>query len=201
VLSRVPGVLAAFTGEQDQVPSSVSAVHVGGRRAHELVRAGQPVDLAARRVLISRIDLLGVHETELEIAVDCSSGTYIRALARDVGAALGVGGHITALRRTRVGPLAVEEAAALEELRLLTPAEIARRLFPATEVDAAGALALTQGKRLPLPGVPDASPVAAVGPDGALVGLVAVADGVATVLMNLPARGPAPARATDGSGS
>jgi tRNA pseudouridine55 synthase len=144
------------------------------------------VELAARRVHIARIDLLAEQGTDLEVAVDCSSGTYIRALARDVGAALGVGGHVTALRRTRIGPLAVEEAAPMEELRMLAPAELARRLFPVADVDAAGVLALTQGKRLPLPGVPDAAPVAALGPDGALVGLVAVTDGVARVLMNLP---------------
>jgi tRNA pseudouridine55 synthase len=186
VLARVPEVLAAFTGEQDQVPSTVSAVHVNGRRAHELVRAGETVELAPRRVVIARIDLLAAPGPDLEVAVDCSSGTYIRALARDVGAALGVGGHITALRRTRIGPLTVQEAAPAEELRLLTPAELARRLFPVVAVDAAAALALTQGKRLPVPGVADAEPVAAVGPDGALVGLVAVADGTATVRMNLP---------------
>jgi tRNA pseudouridine55 synthase len=188
VLARVPETLASFTGEQDQVPSSVSAVHVGGRRAHELVRAGESVELAARRVRIARIGLLAQQGTDLEVAVDCSSGTYIRALARDIGAVLGVGGHVTALRRTRIGPLAVEEAAPVEELRMLAPAELARRLFPVAEVGAAGVLALLQGKRLPLPGVPDAAPVAAIGPDGALVGLVAVVDGVARVLMNLPGR-------------
>jgi len=186
-LARVPEVLAAFTGEQDQVPSTVSAVHVNGRRAHELARAGEAVELAPRRVVISRIDLLDVRGPDVDVAVDCSSGTYIRALARDVGAALGVGGHVVALRRTRVGPLTVAEAAPAEELRLLTPAELARRLFPVVEVDEAGALALTQGKRLPLPGVPDGAPVGAIAPDGSLVGLVAVAEGVATVRMNLPA--------------
>jgi tRNA pseudouridine55 synthase len=187
VLEQVPAMLRTFTGEQDQVPSAVSAVHVNGRRAHELVRAGETVELAARRVVISRIDLLAAHGTDLEVAVDCSSGTYIRALARDFGAALGVGGHVTALRRTRIGPLAVEEAAPAEELRLLSPAELARRLFPVAEVDDAGALALMQGKRIPLPDVPDGEPVAAIGPDGLLIGLVAVSGGVATVRMNLPA--------------
>lgn len=187
VLDRVPGVLAGFVGEQDQVPSSVSAVHVGGRRAHELVRAGETVELAARRVAVSRIDLLGLQGADLELAVDCSSGTYIRALARDIGAALGVGGHVIALRRTRIGPFRLEEAAPVEELRLLSPVAVARRLFPAVELDAVQALALRQGKRLALPGTADASPVAAVGPEGALVGLVAVAGGVASVLVNLPA--------------
>ena len=198
VLARVPEVLASFTGEQDQVPSAVSAVHVDGRRAHELVRAGQPVELAARRVLISRIDLLAANGPDLEVAVDCSSGTYIRALARDVGEALGVGGHVAALRRTRIGPLAVEEAAPAEELRLLTPAELARRLFRVVAVDATGALALRQGKRLPVPDATDAEPVAVIGPDGSLVGLVAVAGGLATVRMNLPAQ-PVPVQERPGS--
>ena len=187
VLARVPGVLAGFVGEQDQVPSSVSAVHVGGRRAHERVRAGETVDIPARRITVSRIDLLGMQAADLEVAVDCSSGTYIRALARDIGAALGVGGHVTGLRRTRIGPLRIEEAAPVEELRLLTPADIAGRLFPTLELDAGQALALQQGKRPALPGVPDASPVAALAADGTLVGLVAVRDGVASVLVNLPA--------------
>jgi tRNA pseudouridine55 synthase len=194
VLARVPQVLASFTGEQDQVPSAVSAVHVNGRRAHELVRAGEAVELAARRVVIPRLDLLEVRGADLDVVVDCSSGTYIRALARDVGAALGVGGHVTALRRTRVGPLTVAEAAPAEELRLLAPAELARRLFPVVDVGPPEALALRQGKRLPMPGVPDAAPVAAIGPDGSLVGLVAVSDGVATVRMNLPAASVASAR-------
>jgi tRNA pseudouridine55 synthase len=164
----------------------VSAVHVNGRRAHELVRAGEAVELAPRRVRIDRIERTGGSGPDLEVAVDCSSGTYIRALARDVGAALGVGGHVVALRRTRVGPLTVAEAAPLEELRVLSPADVARRLFPVAAVAADGALALAQGKRLPLPGVPDAPTVAAVGPDGALIGLVAVERGVARVRMNLP---------------
>jgi tRNA pseudouridine55 synthase len=162
-------------------------VHVNGRRAHELARAGEAVELAPRRVMISRIDLVATRGADLDVVVDCSSGTYIRALARDVGAALGVGGHVVALRRTRVGPLDVAEAAPAEELRLLSPAELARRLFPVVEVDEGQAIALTQGKRLPMPGAPDAAPVGAIGPDGSLVGLVAVAGGVATVRMNLPA--------------
>ena len=99
--------LAALTGVISQVPSAVSAIKVGGQRAYARVRAGEEVALAARQVTVSRLDLLDVRRLgeviDLDVAVDCSSGTYVRALARDLGAGLGVGGHLTALRRTRVG--------------------------------------------------------------------------------------------------
>ena len=186
VLDRLPVEVAALTGELDQVPSSVSAVHVAGRRAHELVRAGEAVDLPARRVRVARFDVLAVRGDEVDVVVDCTSGTYIRALARDLGAALGVGGHLTALRRTRVGPFDVADARPLEEpLPLRTPAAVASTLFPQLVLDAEASTALRQGKRLPTP-APDAPVAAAVGPDGALVGLVEIVDGRTRVLMNLP---------------
>ena len=189
VLAALPARVAALTGELDQVPSSVSAVHVDGRRAHELVRAGERVDLPARRVTVRRFDVLAVREeaAEVDVVVDCSSGTYIRALARDLGAALGVGGHLSALRRTRIGPFDVADAVPLEApLDLATPAAIAGRLFPVLDLAAEDALALTQGKRPVVPTAPDAAVAAALGPDGALIGLARVADGRAHVLMNLP---------------
>jgi tRNA pseudouridine55 synthase len=187
-LGRLPEAVAALTGELDQIPSSVSAVHVDGRRAHELARAGETVTLPSRRVTVRRFEVLERRGEELDVVVDCSSGTYIRALARDLGAALGVGGHLTALRRTRIGPFAVEDARPLEEpLAVLPPAAVATALFPALELDADQVVALRQGKRLPLPGRPDADTVAALAPDGSLVGLARIADGVATVRMNLPA--------------
>jgi tRNA pseudouridine55 synthase len=192
VRARIPAAVAALTGEIDQVPSSVSAVHVDGRRAHELVRAGEAVDLPSRRVVIRRFDVLEQREEELDVVVDCSSGTYIRALARDLGAALGVGGHLAALRRTRVGPFDVADAAPLEApLALRAPAEIATTLFPSLPLDEAGTVALRQGKRLPVD-LPDAPVVAALDPEGALIGLVEVAGGRTRVLMNLP---PEPVRA------
>jgi tRNA pseudouridine55 synthase len=187
VLQRLPEAVAALTGELDQVPSSVSAVHVAGRRAHELVRAGETVELAARRVTVQRFEMLAVRSGELDVLVDCTSGTYVRALARDLGVALGVGGHLTALRRTRIGPFAVEDARPLEApLALLSPAEAATALFPVLALDEEQVVALRQGKRLPLPERADAETVAALAPDGALVGLARIADGVATVKMNLP---------------
>ncbi|RIX31147.1 tRNA pseudouridine(55) synthase TruB [Amnibacterium setariae] len=192
VRGRIPAAVAALTGEIDQVPSSVSAVHVDGRRAHELVRAGESVDLPSRRVVIRRFEVLEQRDEELDVVVDCSSGTYIRALARDLGAALGVGGHLTALRRTRVGPFDVADAAPLEApLALRAPAEIATTLFPALRLDEAGTVALRQGKRLPVD-LPDAPVVAALDPEGALIGLVEVVGGRTRVLMNLP---PEPVRA------
>ena len=193
VLQGVPAAVRALTGAIDQVPSSVSAVHVDGRRAYELVRSGQQVDLPSRRVVISRFDVLEVRPEagELDVVVDCTSGTYVRALARDLGAALAVGGHLTALRRTRIGPFEVVDAAPLEQpLDLRSPAEAAARLFPVLDLDDAGALALTQGKRLAVPAAEDAPVVAAVAPGGRLVGLARIERGTAAVLMNLPQGAP-----------
>lgn len=121
---QIHEAVGALRGEIDQVPSAVSAVKVGGQRAYKLAREGQTVELAARRVRISRFDVLAVRREidgvdgviDVDVAVDCSSGTYIRALARDVGAALGVGGHLTALRRTRVGRYGLDHARTLEQL-------------------------------------------------------------------------------------
>jgi tRNA pseudouridine55 synthase len=191
VRARIPQEVAALTGEIDQVPSSVSAVHVDGRRAHELVRAGEAVELPSRRVTIRRFAVLEVRDDELDVVVDCSSGTYIRALARDLGAALGVGGHLTALRRTRVGPFDVADAAPLEEpLALRSPASVAEALFPVLRLDEEQRTALQQGKRLPTD-LPDAPVVAALA-DGVLIGLVEVAGGRTRVLMNLPPEQVAP---------
>lgn len=112
--------IAALRGEISQRPSAVSAIKVGGVRAYKLVREGEQVELAARTVHVSRFDVLALRRdgpfVDVDVDVDCSSGTYIRALARDLGAALGVGGHLTALRRTRVGGFGLDHARTLEEL-------------------------------------------------------------------------------------
>lgn len=117
---QINQAVAALRGEISQVPSAVSAVKVGGKRAYKLVREGQTVELAARNVRIERFDVLAVRRhddfVDVDVEVDCSSGTYIRALARDVGAALAVGGHLTALRRTRVGRFGLDQARTLDEL-------------------------------------------------------------------------------------
>lgn len=117
---QIENAVAALRGEIDQVPSAVSAIKVDGERAYKLVREGKAPELAARRVTISQFTVDAVRRIEdfvdVDVTVDCSSGTYIRALARDVGAALGVGGHLTALRRTKVGRYGLDEARTLEQL-------------------------------------------------------------------------------------
>ena len=125
-----PAVIEAamrhYVGAIEQVPSSVSAVKVNGRRAYAMVRAGQAVSLPPRLVTVSRFELTARRDRgpliDLGVVVDCSSGTYIRALARDLGHDLGVGGHVVALRRTRVGTLDVSRAVPLERLG---PADVA----------------------------------------------------------------------------
>ncbi|MCX8561454.1 tRNA pseudouridine(55) synthase TruB [Mycolicibacterium mucogenicum] len=117
---QIETAVAALRGEIDQVPSAVSAIKVDGERAYKLVREGKAPELAARRVRISRFAIDATRRiddfVDVDVTVDCSSGTYIRALARDVGAALGVGGHLTALRRTKVGRYGLDEARTLEQL-------------------------------------------------------------------------------------
>ena len=118
--AQIDEAVAALRGEIAQVPSAVSAVKVGGKRAYKLAREGQAVELAPRNVRIDRFDVLAIRRhdglVDVDVEVDCSSGTYIRALARDVGAALGVGGHLTALRRTRVGRFGLDQARTLDDL-------------------------------------------------------------------------------------
>src|SRR3954452_20809526 len=132
---------AALTGRIEQVPSSVSAIKVDGRRSYARVRAGEAVGLPARPVTVTEFAVLGRRDSDdvpgavdVEVRVACSSGTYVRALARDLGAALGAGGHLTALRRTVVGPFDVQQAAALDALGADVPplpaCEVAERLFP-----------------------------------------------------------------------
>jgi tRNA pseudouridine55 synthase len=194
--------IRALTGEIDQRPSAVSAIKVDGKRAYDRVRAGEEVELASRRVTISAFEVLAVRRTataiDVDARIDCSSGTYIRALARDLGTALGIGGHLTALRRTRVGPFDVADAVSLDTLAehgaslLASPAEVAARLFPVLEVDAAQARDLGHGKLLTLPGQPDAEPVAAVqrGTGGEhpdrLVALLSVRAGRGRTLVGFP---------------
>lgn len=117
---QIAAVVATLTGEIEQVPASVSAIKIDGKRAYARMREGETVQLAARPVTVSRFDVVARRDegtfVDLDVEVDCSSGTYIRALARDLGSALGVGGHLTALRRTEVGPFGLEHARTLEQL-------------------------------------------------------------------------------------
>jgi tRNA pseudouridine55 synthase len=190
--------IVPLTGVIRQVPSTVSAIRVDGRRAYDLARAGEEVVLKSREVTVSAFEVSGIRRLtlddgtpviDLDVRVECSSGTYIRALARDLGADLSVGGHLTALRRSRVGPFSVLDAAPLDELdvdaALLAPADVAARLFPTVTLDAENALALSQGKRVAVD-IADGAPVAALAPDGRLIGLVQVAASVARPIVNFP---------------
>ncbi|WP_373692921.1 tRNA pseudouridine(55) synthase TruB [Agromyces silvae] len=160
-----------LTGDLEQVPSSVSAIKVDGKRAYHRVRGGETVELAARSVRVSEFEQLAVRRDGASIDVDVrvavSSGTYVRALARDLGAALGVGGHLTALRRTRVGRFPVTDASALEPLdvaaTIVGAADAARSALPVVELDPAAAIDLGHGKRIAAPAdAPAATPIAAI---------------------------------------
>jgi tRNA pseudouridine55 synthase len=189
----IDAAIAGLTGEISQVPSSFSAIKVDGRRSYDRARAGEEVVLAPRTVTVSRFDVVGERREakalELDVVVECSSGTYIRALARDLGRALGgVGGHLTVLRREAIGPFDVADAVALDDIdgeAVRGAAEVARRLFPVAILDVAQATDLAHGKRVVLD-VADAPVVAAITADSRLAGLVSVASGQARVLVNFP---------------
>ncbi len=193
--------IADLTGEIEQVPSSVSAIKVDGKRAYARVRAGEDVVLAARPVTVSEFELLVSERVvvdgetvaiDLAVRVVCSSGTYIRSLARDLGAALGVGGHLTRLRRTRVGPFEVADALPIDDIdvaaRIIPPADAAARLFERFDLTEQQAIDLGHGKRIHVPDRDGGGePVAAIAPTGHLVGLVEFHGKEARTLVNFPA--------------
>ena len=156
----VEAAIAKLRGEILQVPSSVSAIKISGERSYARVRAGRDVELAARPIQVSRFCVLasrvdevaGVPVLDVDVQVECSTRTYVRALARDLGAALGVGGHLTALRRTRVGTVGIDEAQTLDEaaqrLVVLSPDQIVRRFFATVTVTDAQASYVRNGRRL-----------------------------------------------------
>ncbi|GGF38483.1 tRNA pseudouridine synthase B [Marmoricola endophyticus] len=175
----VRAALAEQVGDRDQVPSAVSAVKVDGRRAYARVRDGEQVVLEPRRV---RIEAIGVHDVrrageslDLDVSVRCSSGTYVRAIARDLGERLGVGGHLTALRRTRVGPFDLDVARTLEQLaeqwRPVPIADAARLAFPHLAVPADVAARVRSGAKVPLELPSREGPVALIDPDGDFLAL------------------------------
>ncbi|MEO3780772.1 tRNA pseudouridine(55) synthase TruB [Micromonospora sp. B11E3] len=178
----VRSAFAALTGEIDQVPSAVSAIKIDGQRAYKRVREGESVELPARRVTVSRLDVLAIRRdtpdvVDVDVDVTCSSGTYIRALARDAGLALGVGGHLTALRRTAVGGFTLTEAATLDELEPRAPEVVnlpldaaAERFFPRRDASADEARVLAHGGPLDPAGI--AGPYAVFGPGGGLIAIV-----------------------------
>jgi tRNA pseudouridine55 synthase len=178
--AAVARAAAALTGPILQVPTQISAVKVDGKRAYKRVRAGEEVELAARPVTVATFDIDAVRPgdgvLDLDVRVECSTGTYVRALARDLGAALGVGGHLTALRRTRVGPYTLADARTLAELEdafaFMPLDEAAARAFPRRDVDAEAARIVTHGGWLPATGDVGEAPVAIFGPDGTFLALV-----------------------------
>lgn len=176
----IDAAIASLTGEIMQVPSSVSAIKVDGKRAYQRVRDGEQVELAARPVTVSRFDVLDVRRPEggrtadLDVVIDCTSGTYVRALARDLGEALGVGAHLTALRRTRVGSFDLSAARTLqqlgEEFSLVPTAAAARALFPARDLTQQESVELGYGRRINPNATEDLT--AGFSPDGDLVALL-----------------------------
>jgi tRNA pseudouridine55 synthase len=186
----------ALTGQITQVPPGISAIKVGGQRSYRLARAGQPPQLEARTVTVREFVVEAVHPAarvvDVDVRVTCSSGTYVRALARDLGAALGVGGHLTALRRSRVGPYLASQARTLDqlavELELIPLATAAAAAFPRRDLTLAQAGAVAHGARLEATGTGE-QPVAAFAPDGTLVALLTDADGRARPLAVFAAAG------------
>ncbi|MFE2170063.1 tRNA pseudouridine(55) synthase TruB [Streptomyces sp. NPDC059447] len=178
--------VAKLSGEIMQVPSKVSAIKIKGVRSYKRARDGEDFEIPARPVTISSFQVYDMREAEAEdgtkvvdlvVSVVCSSGTYIRALARDLGADLGVGGHLTALRRTRVGPYKLDRARTLdqlqEELTVMPIGEAAAAAFPRWDLDARRASLLANGVRIEMPDAYAAGQTVAVfGPEGTLLGLV-----------------------------
>jgi tRNA pseudouridine55 synthase len=178
--------IAGLTGRIMQVPSKVSAIKIDGVRSYKRAREGEDFEIPARPVTVSSFTVHDVRSAvaedgtpvlDLVVSVVCSSGTYIRALARDLGAGLGVGGHLTALRRTRVGPYRLDAARTLdqlqEELTVMPIAGAATAAFPRWDVDTRRARLLTNGVRLEMPEeYAGAGAVAVFGPDGAFLALV-----------------------------
>jgi tRNA pseudouridine55 synthase len=178
----VEAALAGFVGPLRQVPPQYSAVQVAGRRAYQLARKGEAVELAPRDVVVHEATLLEWDDADparpvAVVEVACSAGTYIRALARDLGAGLGVGGHLTALRRTRVGPYRIDAAHTLEELQkeltVLPLADAATAAFPRWDLDERRTRLAVNGVRLEMPDAyAGAGPVAVFDPAGRFVALV-----------------------------
>ena len=182
-----------LTGEIEQVPPAVSAIKVDGQRAYRLARRGAAPELKARPVTVYEFTVTAVHPAgdllDVEATVRCSSGTYIRALARDLGGQLGTGGHLTRLRRTRVGGYGLQGARTLEQLaerfEVLPLAQAAEVAFPRRDLSANEARRLAHGGRLAPEGHPATHehPTAAYAPDGSLVALLTEQDGQACPLV------------------
>jgi tRNA pseudouridine55 synthase len=173
--AQVADAMLDLTGPISQVPPAFSAIKVEGRRSYARARAGESFELAARTVVVARFALLAVDGTDVRAAVTCSSGTYIRALARDLGAALGCGGHLAGLRRTRVGGYGLDLATPLDRLEqdalpVLPLRDAVAAGFPRRDLDAKETALIRYGRRL-APSHRD-GPVGAFGPDGQVLALL-----------------------------
>ena len=183
--SQLEQEMAKLRGEIHQVPSSVSAISIGGKRAHQLVREGVQVDIPARKVTVARFERIGDLQradgsVSFDVVVDCSSGTYIRALARDLGATLGVGGHLTSLRRTRIGSFDVSDACEEPSQASVTGlADASALLMQTSEVSNQEAIDLGHGKRI----AQQFSGVTAAICQGRLVAIV---DGAGKIMVGFP---------------
>ncbi len=186
---QLEAAVRRLTGDIQQVPSSVSAIKVKGERSYHRVRAGEEVELPPRPVTVSRFDVRGTRAgdadsipvLDVDVEVTVSSGTYVRALARDLGDALGVGGHLTALRRTRVGAFTLDQAHDLESLGSIGDpeqipvtllADAARAQFTVRELTDTETTAVGYGQRVDSAQEGRTEPVAAFGPDGRLVAML-----------------------------
>ena len=184
--AALAGAMAALTGDLMQVPSSVSAIKVDGKRAYARARAGESVELTPRPVHVARFALLARRGAELDVEVTCSTGTYVRALARDLGSALGVGAHLTALRRTRIGGFGIDGAHTLEALEsrfdVVSLDDALRSAFPTRTLTDDEVFRVARGQRIDAAGMP-ASPIAALAPDGSAVALLEERDGAVRSLV------------------
>ncbi|MDQ3405169.1 MAG: tRNA pseudouridine(55) synthase TruB [Actinomycetota bacterium] len=187
--------IAVLTGPIEQVPSSVSAVKIDGKRAYARVRAGEDVQIPARPVTVFRFDLLGTHRSDtaidLDVMVDCSSGTYVRALARDLGAGLGVGGHLAALRRTTVGPFDLRVARTLERLEeepglSLNMDAAVNTAFPRRDLTRVETAALSHGRKLPAAGISGTYGIFDQAGSAVALGVDEGASARALVVLNVP---------------
>lgn len=190
----IDDALETFVGQISQVPSTYSAIKVDGRRAYDLARSGRDVTLTAREVSVYsldrgdiRVDADGI---EVDLTISCSSGTYIRAIARDVGEALGVGGHVVALRRATVGPFDIENALTTEDIapdHLLSMATAARTIMASVELDPVDVGHVRHGRAVDCGGWPEGQPLAALDTaSGDLVAVVERFQGRSRILMGIP---------------
>ena len=170
-MDQIRAAMSLLRGALHQVPSAVSAIKVDGKRAYARVRAGEDVQLQARPVTVSVFEARDVRfvgtVADIDVHVECSTGTYVRALARDLGASLGVGGHLAMLRRTRVGGFTVDDAQTLEQLEagfaLVPISQAARASFPSLDLDEARARDVRFGRTLEAFNLGDDGPVALFG--------------------------------------